>query len=789
MDDLEKSTELLKDALDELRKSSTLSSKTLDKLATALKENTKDLDDNTEAVDEETKARKELTRSLKDFARGLADAAGATRENREDFRSLKPAVEGAGALMKSSIASISKGITAAGELLSGLGAFIPRIGTIVSAVGTSISKAGQAVDKFGKEAVDAGVAYMKFALDETQRVVQAFRDLGEVGGITANSMRGVYSSAQALGLSVDTYAKLIAKNAEGLASAGVTVTGGAEVLERITTAGTEFEDQFLKLGYSFEQQSQFSAKFLAQQRNIAKINLDDTKALSEANRNYLNLVDEIARLTGKSRDKAAADLEAMTRELRFGATLAIAEQKGTKDAIATTAELLETAGSKELAEGFKDIFGGATTERSQQLMAATGNRAAIIAEQLENGQITSAEAMRQFQASVRETRNALGSDEFERRVGKLGTVLDPMLVGMRRLDKAQDLNAETLGKAKREQDAAANAKDKETQDVVDAQKAMRDMAVTLDRIVSEKMFDKLAGSVKFLTNTLNDGATLIGKILGLDETPPAAVRAPAPITGDQVNQRRQSAGQAPLSPEAAEAQAGRETMERAYRERNARRNARRGGAAPATEPAGPTSSATQSTEDILASLNVKGSEATAGGAANPKLVELAKKIQEMYPGAKFTALNDLFHQRNYPNSAHTKGLALDFTIDPPPRNSREAFAIKQQLQSLGASKVLDEYFSDKNRYTTGGHFHAEISAMKGFDGLVSGPKSGYRPNLTMHGAEELSVKPANTAKEQKDLMDQQLSLMQEQISDSKVMISLMQSSIDTQQKIYRASVG
>jgi hypothetical protein len=52
----------------------------------------------------------------------------------------------------------------------------------------------------------------------------------------------------------------------------------------------------------------------------------------------------------------------------------------------------------------------------------------------------------------------------------------------------------------------------------------------------------------------------------------------------------------------------------------------------------------------------------------------------------------------------------------------------------GISKVIDEY-ANPSRSATGGHIHAEISAAAG--AILSGPKSGYRPNLTMHGTEAI----------------------------------------------------
>ena len=121
------------------------------------------------------------------------------------------------------------------------------------------------------------------------------------------------------------------------------------------------------------------------------------------------------------------------------------------------------------------------------------------------------------------------------------------------------------------------------------------------------------------------------------------------------------------------------------------------------------------TEDVLAKIRFKDrKENTGGGKADPKLIDIAQKINEAFPGSTITALNDMFHQNrrdrggNIIKSRHTEGKALDFSLAPAPKDAEEASIIKEQLKDLGASKVLDEYFADKNSKTTGGHFHVEV---------------------------------------------------------------------------------
>jgi len=145
--------------------------------------------------------------------------------------------------------------------------------------------------------------------------------------------------------------------------------------------------------------------------------------------------------------------------------------------------------------------------------------------------------------------------------------------------------------------------------------------------------------------------------------------------------------------------------------------------------------------DILSKIKFKDKkEGTGGGDASTALLGMAEKIHELLPNTTFTALNDLYHKKNKPGSKHTIGKALDFTIDPPPESPEDAASIKEQLKDLGATRVRDEYFTDKNDETRGGHFHVEV-ARKG--GAFKGPNSGYP--VMLHGKNE-SVWPENKLK-------------------------------------------
>jgi hypothetical protein len=183
-------------------------------------------------------------------------------------------------------------------------------------------------------------------------------------------------------------------------------------------------------------------------------------------------------------------------------------------------------------------------------------------------------------------------------------------------------------------------------------------------------------------------------------------------------------------------------------------------------------------KEIMGDLRIKSPEATSGGETSDALANAAYAIQQKLGGdlMHFSAFNDSYHRG--PNSLHSKGKALDFTIADPSKSAEIASIVKG---IPGISKVIDEYLNP-SAHATGKHIHAEISAANG--AILSGPRSGYQPNLTMHGTEAVVPLPdgrsipvsggANSGEfmtAQLDKLDELISVMKSQLSVSNKLLS------------------
>lgn len=113
-------------------------------------------------------------------------------------------------------------------------------------------------------------------------------------------------------------------------------------------------------------------------------------------------------------------------------------------------------------------------------------------------------------------------------------------------------------------------------------------------------------------------------------------------------------------------------------------------------------------------LKVKSEETTGGGPVHEGVKKLAMWIQSNIPGFwRFTALNDRYHHKFNNNSAHKRGVALDFTLNSGVNGSDRAITlVNNHLRQLGLVSredylIINEY-RQRTANTSGGHVHVNF---------------------------------------------------------------------------------
>jgi len=795
MADLENSSELLRQSLDELRKTGMLTASTLDKLNAAAKKSTKDVKDLGETTKETAGDVDDFGKTLTKVTRALIDSTGAIRENREDFRSLNPAIRASGIAVGAAGRKFGDAISGVGDAISGLSLFLGPKGKLIGILGGGLlSGLGKAVGASSDAAAQLAVQFGEFATGELQNVVNAYRQVGAVGAISAGGMTQLYDQAIAAGLSIGQFSKIIAENSETLAKATGSTAEGAKVLAQIANVGDATQKQFLALGISVEQTREFQAKFLEQNRVTGRIAIGDTKALTEASKAYIFQLDELARITGLSREQAQKLYDEQNRNIRFRASVRMAEREfgpAAAQAMRDSVAVISTV-NKQFGQGFADLMGpgGASTEAAKNLQIATGNAAKGIADMVRTGQITADQGAAMIRQAIRNKMEGLGGDTYLGLVGGVEGPMKDLLLGMDDIAIANNLNVEEMKKARQGSIDARKAEDKNTQQVIDAQLALQKMAVELDKIVRDKILPHAATAVKTFTETLLSSVDYINEKLGIK--PAGGGGAGGGGGGGGPAGRGTGTTQAPATGIG-------------------------GAGAPTPEAAGTLGAIRTLIGKAESGGNynilVGGKKADLTNMTLAEVYDLQKKMMQRGSGFESTAVGK--YQMLYGTLRSTANkLGLDPATTKFDQATQDRLADELIVSNAGYNKYSSGAIS-KERFlynlsaiwaglpkdASGVSYHKGVGSNKAtvgweeamgsfaYGGISSGPKSGYMSML--HGTEAVIPLPGGRSIPVEmngvtDKIGEQVTMMSAQLDRLDEMVSLMKTNNDVNTKILRA---
>ena len=415
-------------------------------------------------------------------AKSLESASTAMRENRESFSSLNPTIDLAGA----AISGMGKLTGAAAEAMGGLLGAIPL-------VGTGLGGAVKGLGKFASAAADMAATIVTkvgpMFTAELDRISTAFRTAAASGAVGADGMSGLAKNAINAGLSFDSFAKTMSKEANNLTFAFGTSADAAKGLADTSKAMRPFRQNLMNLGVGVEQQNELTAKYIVYQQRMGRNEIGNSRALAAGSKNYIKNLSELSRLTGKSIDETQKGIDATMSDVRAGASIRLIEKRlggeRGKDAARQAQGVIEfmrtTKGLEKTAEGFGDaLSGNSGTEAAKQFELQFGTAGKEVVQLMKSGQITRDEALTRLQKASNENYNKVGGDEFASRVGKMGTVLEGVLPGFQAFNQLKDFGA-VSGKAAQQTTALMNTQDGLTKQIVGAQESMIKTATELDK--------------------------------------------------------------------------------------------------------------------------------------------------------------------------------------------------------------------------------------------------------------------------------------------------------------------
>jgi hypothetical protein len=168
-----------------------------------------------------------------------------------------------------------------------------------------------------------------------------------------------------------------------------------------------------------------------------------------------------------------------------------------------------------------------------------------------------------------------------------------------------------------------------------------------------------------------------------------------------------------------------------------------------------------------------------GGSSSDTLYAAAQQVHAMLGGdyKYFSGFND----KRSGTSAHNLGRAFDIVLNDP-SGYQSALG---KIQGIGGIKRAE--FERAGQVNSNGsvasadHIHAEVSAANG--AILSGPRGGYRPNLTMHGTEALIPLNSPAAQSMGLGGGESTGLMAAQLEKLEEMVSVMKNQLAVSTKI------
>lgn len=666
---------------------------------------------------------------MKAFSKALKSAPGDITKGLGSFA--KGVADG-----DTSLKSFNTIVDTATGVLSSLAATVPLVGGALSG---SIKAVGEA---------------SKFVVNQLEATAKTFNDFGQVGALTSKGMSGLAEQFNRSGLSMQGFQKAVTENASALARFRGTVGEGAEEFSKVvggivdSGAGTELR----RLGFSADQIGDTAGAFVAQQTRLGRAQAMTTRELTEGSVRYARELDLLSKVTGMNREAIQKQQDAALSETRFRSTTEKMIAQGRVQE-ATTLRNLQTVFDRfdgEVGQGIRDLASGfVTSDAALKVFNSTGGKAAEILARVKDGQLSFQDAQLELQKAFSENKT---------QIYDLGEAVgDSINVYNKSAAVADIVNSEMIKgqlMAKKTQEEQTAGQDDLTNKTVDAQRNLEKMNRQFYRLGFELM-PQAATAIEKFTGVMNQALDSIGSKLGI-KMPGSKGAGGATVGGGATG------GGAPST---AEMLTGGATAQLTAAEISAS-----GGQTPTYDP-----------YQYIAF--------TGGTGTREHFDKLQGDVKEAF----------LFLARDY-NQLTGKKLQINSAFRSPEEQANvdsggnPKAAPGMSLHNIG--RALDLNSSDVDFLASNGLLGKygfnrlpgdppHIYAKNGFSGMLSGPTSGYRPNLTMHGTEQISITPAGSSAVSGPTSDN--GLLQAQLTKLEELVSVMKTQVGISTKLLQYS--
>ena len=588
--------------------------------------------------------------------------------------------------------------------------------------------------------VGAIAAYAKAANEQADALFKTYQDLNKNGMATAGGMTDIYNNMQKFNYGIKELGDMTAllkENSEALASFGGTAASGTQAFANAANQiqHSNIGETFQKMGKTPDEINRGIALFIKSQQSIGVKSADINKNLAAEASRYVMQLDLMSKLTGQTAEQLQAKLDTANSEAAFNQVQYELQQKADAGDEKARKQIEE---NKKLAEMYagtefgKELFRGVGGDISA--MTKTMMTAPEVVALIQKGDYTAAQISNALGRGAKQFRSDYGNI-IKMNAGDFGLPVKDLSAAVSRFG---DESAE-------QQEAMAKAEQKHQKEALDPNtKAMVKL-----RIEQQKTRDSLQNFVNKgigpATTALEAFSEVANRIAGV-----------VPGTGSEVKP------------------GGKETSE--------------------------GTTATSSSTSMVQGQNAVtiGNEQRIGGdrnwrSNNPGNIEygeFAKSMGAIGSDGRFAvfptlemgrkAADTLLKGKAYADKSAADALkqwapGVEKGNDPAAyadmiskrtgidmRKKYKDMTQEEQSKFLDAMTKVEGGRAGTIKQANGNQTSAEtpimatntaeprlqnpkVSGADGWDGMLSGPASGYRPNVTMHGTEDLKITPASNA--------------------------------------------
>lgn len=655
---------------------------------------------------------------------------------------------------------------APGEFAKGVGNFtrtvaqgdtqFKALNTIVDGATNAIAGMAKAIP-FAGEAIAAGLRAAadasKFMIDQIDQTTKSFNELSRAGALTADGMTGLQRQFLASGLTLQQFQKQISANSQALARFRGMTGEGAEDFSKIVGSLTQGADDSLRrLGLSAEDIGESTAAYVTQQARLGRAQNATNEQLAAGTKAYAIELDALQKATGLSREAIQKQQDAMLSESRFRASLTLVNEKFQQSILNFTTAMGSFGPTTK--KGVQDLLSGVPDSKEAiATIQATGGRALDIVNRLKEGQITEQQAQLEMRDAVKENIGQFTqySSVVQDGTNVLGNYAEFADIAASKIGESGNLIART-------QKAQMAGGDALTDTTVQAQKDLQKMNIEINKLgftflpAASEAVASFSKVMKELVEYINE--KILGKKGEGRPLPGRAVSGGGQTSAAEMGGAGGGGAEAAAPASASEIAAARQSVF----------GGGGGGGPPQV-----------SAKDYIKFTGGTGSEAhfdKLDPGVRSQFLQMAVAYnqltgKQLQVNSAFrspeeqAAVNPGTNPKAAPGmSLHNVGRALDIQSD--------------QRQFLESNGLLAQYGF---KPLAGDPPH--ISAASG--AILSGPTSGYRPNLTMHGTE--AIVPLNSGSAASSALGFDPGIMSEQLNRLDELVSVMKNQVSISSKL------